>query len=220
MGPKELLISKEGRAFSPDGIATIYYPGGHFDYGPLDLLLNAYPSAVVAIYADYWVEFDDLEKFIKSIRRRYETGRQVVVTELTPKDFGAKNIDAFYPKCWTDQQVQHYREENQTQLGFRYYFPEINLTLLYLKADAMQVYKSLQKVNIYPDIVVLQDHGYGGGWVDFGGESLLYKAAKSKPKYLYVAENTTAWPGYSQISDSHLDEGQMHHFLRSLYLKS
>lgn len=218
MQPKEYLLSNEGRAFSPDGIATIYYPGGFLDYSPLDLLLGRTSSAVVAIYADYFTAFDDeFANFLKSIRRRYYADYPIE-TELTPKDFNAKHIKDFYPNDWTDELRRSNRGESQYQLGFRYYYPKINFTLIYLKADAVKVYTSLQKVNIYPDVVVLQDHG--GIWTEFGGDSSLYKAAKRKPKYLYVARNTTVWPGYTKISDASLDEGQTPHFLRSLYIKS
>lgn len=49
--------------------------------------------------------------------------------------------------------------------------------------------------------ILLQDHGFGLNWSSFGGiESPLYEVAQSGalPDYLVVAENTTAWPGYTR----------------------
>jgi hypothetical protein len=226
MEPNEYLFSKEFRGFGPEGIATLFYPGGFTDYGPLDLLVNHSSSAealsngIVAIYADYWMTFDVLDQFVHKLIRRYQAECNEPI-ELTPQDFRVKSIDAFYPKAWSDHQRNFYKEANQTQLGFRYFFPTINLTLIYLKADAIETYKILEKAKIYPNFVVLQDHGgFGGGWVDFGGESALYKAVKLKPQYLYVADNTEVWPGYLQVTEGFRDEGQMHNFSRVLYALS
>jgi hypothetical protein len=223
MEPREYLFGKKGAAFGPQGVANLFYPGGFTDHGPLDLLLGHYQSVesvsngVVAVYVDYWMTFEALEEFIQNIGMRYQAECSLSI-ELTCQDFGVNSISAFYPKTWTEDQVGFYLDSKQTHLGFRYFFPAINLTLIYLKAEAIETYKLLQKNKIYPNLVVLQDHGgYGGAWTDFGGDSALYKSAKVKPKYLYVADNTRTWPGYNKVSDGFCDEGQAHRFIRSIY---
>jgi hypothetical protein len=66
--------------------------------------------------------------------------------------------------------------------------------------------------------ILLQDHGFGGNWTRFGGGgSPLWKLARqyARPKWLLVAENTSAWPGYERASEA--SRGGMHRTPRCLY---
>ena len=61
-----------------------------------------------------------------------------------------------------------------------------------------------------PDVIVLQDHGFGGNWGNqiFGyadGQTAKFyginKVSGYMPPYLYVAENTNPWPEYEQVTE-------------------
>jgi hypothetical protein len=58
-----------------------------------------------------------------------------------------------------------------------------------------------------PDVIVLQDHGMGGNWDQFGGPSRLYETAQTHgcPPYVFLAENTEGWPGYSVPESADFD---------------
>ena len=224
MTPRQWVYENGEKSFGPDGAARIFYPGGFTDFGPLDLFLNpdgdGYAHGhLTAIYADYLINNEQIHEFANLVRQRYRA-RDPVVSELLAHEFGVKRIREFYPQSpseWSEEEDLLYRPAEQTVLGFRFFYPSINLTLLYLRAEAVSVYRILHKINLNPNLVVLTEHGYGGFWTPLEGDSMLYKAAAKKPPLLYVQENAVAWPNYERISDWFVDEGQMHHFKRSLH---
>ena len=222
MKPNQYISANRNNLFPPTGNAILFYPGAYTDYGPLDMLVTPNEAgmiagAITAIYVDYWITQEKIIEFGDKIRRHYSVGFPIVF-DLSPSDFGLKSLDAFYPKTWTLKQKEFYQPKGQTVLGKRLYFHELNLTLLYLVAEAIQVYKIIQRCNVYPNMVVLQEHGMVGLWTEFGGESLLYKASRKKPKFLYVAKNTIPWPNYHAVSETQVDIGQMHNHERRIYI--
>jgi hypothetical protein len=68
--------------------------------------------------------------------------------------------------------------------------------------------------------VVLQDHGFGGNWNRFGRDGRLHQYARENlPRLLYVAPNTTPWPGY--VPRSCLGNGEgIHESRRAIFLRS
>lgn len=225
--PKQWIHDNGGNAFGPDGAVRIFYPGGFTDFGPLDLFLgpNGYGCThghITAVYADYLIDSEQIRKFAGQVRSRYQA-EEPIVSELQAADFGAQKISDFYPKApaeWSEEEERLYRPAEQKVLGCRFFYRTINLTLIYLQAEATKVYKALNKINLIPNIAVLTEHGYGGFWTQLDGDSVLYNAVTKKPTFLYVQENARPWPGYERISDWFVDEGQMHHFKRSLYRRS
>ena len=73
--------------------------------------------------------------------------------------------------------------------------------------------------------MVLQDHGFGGGWAVFGGEnSPLYRVMKNNlPTYILLEPggNTDIWPGYIQVTKPYApgikNANAMHMNKRALY---
>jgi len=66
--------------------------------------------------------------------------------------------------------------------------------------------------------ILLQDHGFGLNWTQFGGpESHLYEMAQrgTLPDYLVVAENTEVWPGYER--DRSIGPGGSAMHMRALF---
>lgn len=91
------------------------------------------------------------------------------------------------------------------------------LTLLQIFGEAHWVYEQVfAKRNRAAFGVLLQDHGMGGGWTQFGGHSTLYTMAQSHlPEWLVVGENTQAWPGYG--GDRPAGNGGQHQVERVLW---
>ena len=228
MTPAEYLYQAGSNKWGPLGGALLYYPGAFTDTGPLELLINArfhgegdsLDFPIAAIYVDVEASSDQAGEFCDSIMQRFATDKYQI-TPLQPDHFGKTRAD-FYPKehdpyyAEIDGYAGHYPIPDNLYFGTRLTFPGINLSLIYLKAEAIQTYRLLQGLQIYPNIIALQDHGYGGQFATYYGNSLLHRAAKKAPNFLYIEQNQDMWPGYIQASAPHVDEGQMHNFPRVL----
>lgn len=215
---------------NPSAAACLYYPGAFTDTGPLDLILRSrsshgghpYDSSATAIYVDINITPDTINQLIDRIKYLYLTNT-ALVTEISPGDFGPYEFADFLPgendpffESFPDY-AQEYALLDDGFFGIRAYFPEIQFMLIYIKAEGIQAYRVLQKAKIYPNIVVLQDHGpWGYQFATFYGESLLYKASKVLPRYLYLASGGDPWPGFQLITDGYCDQGQEHRYERYL----
>ena len=231
MLPIEYLYAAGNRRWgNPIATACLYYPGAYTDTGPLDLILRSrspygvqpFDSAATAIYVDININADGIENLINRIKRLYST-HTALVEEISPSDIGSFQYEDFLPNPndhfyeSVPDYADEYILEDRDFFGAKIFFPEIQLNLVYLKTEAIQTYRMLQKVKIYPNIVVLQDHGpWGFQYATFYGESLLYKAVKKLPHYLYLPNEGDPWPGFERVSDAYRDEGQEHHYERYL----
>ncbi len=98
-----------------------------------------------------------------------------------------------------------------------------SLSVLFLGADGHATYDALfcqDGRERPPYAVVLQDHGFGGNYSNFGRGGLLEQIAIRAgvfPEYLFVAENTEPWSGYVRVPDVEGSRGGMHGHLRHLY---
>jgi hypothetical protein len=216
--PYDFFVHEENLLGNPLGVATMYYPGAGLDWEPINLMMSATAnrtrplSLLQVIYVDY-APFFTREEVTNFVERtlRYELGLEAYESrELSPSDFRVRGLQDFFPP-----EGAFFRPEDQDPefFGMRWNLREPRISFTYLKAEAIYTYQILRKNKIIPDLIVLQDHGFGGGWTDFGGHhSLLFQASKlSLPKYLY------AWPGYVQVTNAYAGRGQMHQFERALF---
>lgn len=223
MSPEEYLHTIARKSFDVSGVPIIYYPGAGEDSGPIELLLSSSDEGLIAVYADYLVQHEEIDRLIKKLTKsnRSESPK---ITKLSPNDFGVKSTRNFWPSraaCteyeWERLQFVTRSMSGDEFFGMRFFFHQLNLTLIYLKTEAIQTLKVLQKNSLFPDLVVLEDPNYGGEWTLFGGCSKLYEASKRKPKLIYVSENTQAWPGYKLVTESRVDAASCHRQERAIY---
>jgi len=205
------------------GSRTLFYGACSTDYGPIDLFLTPdyHPHQVTAIYVDNAIHLDELRRFVKTVARRYGSSGPTQEIQLTPEEFGLKHKD-FYPKptdtIYPEGYASFFDEFEKDFLGYRFLFQDIGLTLVYLKAEVIQTFRLFQsKLKIYPDLLVLHDHN----WMNFpfSGDSLMYRSARVKPRFIYVANNGEPWPGYTQVAEPFIDQGQQFPVPRILYLE-
>ena len=95
------------------------------------------------------------------------------------------------------------------------------LSMLQIFGEAHWVYEEIFAKNKKAAFgILLQDHGFGGGWARFGGASRLYELAQARlPQWLVVAENTDVWPGYDLSNEYHVGAGGQHGAGRDLWRK-
>ena len=193
---------------------VLYYPGAGMDYGPLQhFALNL--DLAVAVYVDYLIRPEMIRDMLRSITP--------IVPELqrvSPRDLGCRAWADFWPGEERSLMFARPSRAFGVQCDLQIH-PGRSTRLIYLATEGHQTFGRLLGTALQPDLVVLQDHGFGGNWRDFGGTSPMYRmacAASALPPLLFSAgENTRVWPGYEAISEPTLLAGQMHDYRRTLY---
>lgn len=223
MSPEEYLHTIARKSFGVTGVPIIYYPGAGEDSGPIEMFISSSDEGLIAVYVDYQVQHEEIDRLIRKLTK-YNHAESPKITELVPGDFGVKSKRGFWPtrtSCteneWERLQFETRFMSGDELFGMRFFFRQLNLTLIYLKTEAIQTLKVLQKNNLFPDLIVLEDPNYGGEWTSFGGDSKLFKAAKHKPRFIYVAQNTKPWPGYIRATESRVDNSSCHRQERAIY---
>ncbi len=197
---------------------SLYYPGAGGDVDPLKLFVEESDVSTI-IYCDY--DAGVVRDFFNNINTKLN-GYNIKKTRcIDPAFFGCSTWEDFWP-C--DPAARNGTVDPLHAFGMlsEIYSERSNkrVNFVYLCAEAVQTYKILFSNNKYgPTVVVIQDHGMGGGWTKFGGrESRLYKIAQpALPQLLYVHGNGV-WPGYAVVSQDGEPEG-MHGFERRLYIR-
>lgn len=196
-----------------DGL-VLYYPGAGTDYGPLQhFALNL--DLAVAVYVDYLIKPSMIRDMLYSV-----SATEPTLQRVSPRDLGCRAWADFWPE--EERSLMFARPSRA--FGFQcdlQIHPGRSTRLIYLATEGHQTFGRLLGTALQPDLVVLQDHGFGGNWRDFGGESPMYRmacAAAALPPLLFSAgENTRVWPCYEAIADPMLLAGQMHNYRRTLY---
>lgn len=196
-----------------DGL-VLYYPGAGTDYGPLQHFALQLDLAV-AVYVDYLSTPEQIRTMLRSVTPTVPELRRV-----SPRDLGCRAWADF----WPDQERSLMFARPSRAFGFQcdlQIHPDRSTRLIYLATEGHQTFGRLLGTALQPDLVVLQDHGFGGNWRDFGGDSPMYsmaQAAGALPPMLFSAgENTRVWEGYKAVAEPVLLAGQMHHYERRLY---
>ncbi len=193
---------------------VLYYPGAGTDYGPLQhFALNM--DLAVAVYVDYLIKPEMIRDMLRSLSTTTPELQRV-----SPRDLACQ----VWADFWPDDSRSLLFAKPSRACGFMcdlQIHPERSTRLIYLATEGHKTYQNLLGTRLQPDLVVLQDHGFGGNWRDFGGFSPMYRmarAASALPPLLFSAgENTQVWPGYQAIGEPVLLRGQMHQYERRLY---
>ena len=217
MNPNEYIVT------TPElNGSVLYYPGSGTDSGPVKLFGGNTELSTV-IYCDYELNQDDAHRFVCNIEG-FVAGP---INELRPADFDARDWNAFWPK--NPSATRHHN--SRTAFGIKTTLSnkcERKFDFIFLGTEEVQTYAILLHAGIYPNIVVLQDHGSGGNWTSFGAGGELEKIAIRHgrvdgimPDFLFVAEGATQpWDGYQQVSDFALYKGQWHSYKRAIFRRS
>ena len=202
--PEEYLKSLRREPKASGRNAILYYPGSGTDYGPFRLFAENSKVAKV-IYADYLLSELDAREFITHLPG-WQLDGEIVRPE--PGFFHARTWEDF----WPDDPLSRRAARPQSAFALRATLSNSRrfVEFLFLGTEAIQTFSILAKSRLLPTIVVLQDHGFGSGWANFGGESTLFTRASlaGLPQLLLVATNTVPWPGYEQTSEFIAQEDQ------------
>lgn len=207
--------------FGPQDGMVLYYPGCGSDYGPL-LHFSQTEHVSTAVYVDYLITRTQIVDMLRDLYRAAGVqGESPKLLPLRGRDFGLTGWKEFWPEC--EQSLRFGKPDTAfgvvCDLQLK---PNRSTRLIFLRTEAHQTYCNLLNTTLRPNLVVLQDHGFGGNWQDFGDdESPMYLAAlehRALPPRLFVAEgNTRPWPGYRRSGSELLLDGQMHQHQRAIY---
>lgn len=194
---------------------VLYYPGSGDDYGPLKLFAE-HGGFKTVIYADYGMTEGKALQFLEKIPGWTPGGRPKL---LKPKDLSINT----WEDCWPRSRASRAHSSPEKAFAIRVRLVSssgLAVKFLFLATEAIRTYSVLAGSGLLPTAVVLQDHGLGGGWAPFGGDSKLYKQAHEHlplPKLLFVAERNEPWPGYEKVSGFHAYPGSTYKDRRAIY---
>lgn len=194
-------------------IKTLYYPGAGHDFEVIDHFHFTYGTARF-YYTDYHPDVADLER-IKCHLRGWEIAD---IQSLHPAYFGARSWRDF----WHRNPKSHSFENPNRSSRFGHHMHLEHASgstcqLTYLCTEGVESFRLIAQSFGLPDCVVLQDHGMGGNWTAFGGESELFDIAREwgLPPFIFHNEGTPVWPGYAAVTPFEGKFGQ-HQVPRSL----
>lgn len=230
--PEWLLAHAAGQPFPRQAFFSsrvVYYPGSATDGHPLKLFAGTH-SAHCFVFVDYGLSRDVFEQQLSdSAHAGHPRGyRPLTVaplqesdlaphgwtTHVDPARFGGVHTTARPPGgafgLWAalERKAEFTDDHGPSRIA-----------ILVVGGDGIATFDALFcQADSGPPAwaIVLQDHGFGGNWTNFGGDSLLWKRAAARPpRWLLVADDTQAWSGYERVSSP--DTGGMHANDRSLF---
>ena len=208
----------------------VYYPGAGTD-GQAVALFGGAGAAHCFVYVDYGIERAEIERQLdhpvhgfmgyRSIARA-----SIVWRELTPHGWPLHLQAGDKPRPsevapWITPFA--FVEVLERLPSFGPDHGPTRLAVLFIGGDGVATYDALfcQRWGRPPFALVLQDHGFGGGYTSFGERGLLRAIARRADRHpellLVAAGNTEPWSGYEAITGAVAHGGGMHRFERTLY---
>lgn len=192
-----------------DAFKTIYYPGAGYDFSSF-YVFSHYANIQSVYYVDYFNGED--QPLIRSMM----DNRAEQVQVINPQHFNKSMWSEFWPNAinnW-EQMDRAFGANNNPEnawgrkVTFKHPMKtEQNFDFYYLGTEGVKTAQILLDNKIYPNLLVLQDYGFGGNWTSFGGaDSPLYEVMSNHlPEYLLAATpdtggNTHIWPGYEKVA--------------------
>jgi hypothetical protein len=182
----------------------VYYPGAGMDFSPLQLF-GRHVKGLDCYFTDY-----NTTAFTALLAVLERLENSVNASILTPQDFNQESWGDFWPTNIDRTEMLGHEPSEAWARKFVLQSNDLNCTLTYMGTEGVQTAKILCENQLAPDVLVLQDHGFGGNYGSFGGEnSFLHQAMQhSLPKYILMdpsgAGNTIMWPGYEQVTHAYL----------------
>ena len=197
-------------------VKSVYYPGAGKDFSTLSYLHKKYQIREF-MFSDY-NESPNERPFENEKNEEIDGLLFNVIGEQFPDDYSCVSWIDFWDK--RSPKISSFNEKNCSIKKVSLNIEDSDVNLKYFYTEAVGTFRVLNNSGIFPDLVVLQDHGFGGNWAQFGGNSPLYQVALASgqlPKYLFVGDNTEPWDGYTLYDVFHGEFGSAKH-KRALYI--
>ena len=200
-----------------------YYPGSGYD-GTLIKVGNQSRSVHSYLYVDYGIGKEEMINHLakpnsiygyhsighiewseKDILPNGEYQRNVHKEPRTP--FRGPFMSDEKPYCFTE--IMERNSDKDEAFGAR------RFAITFLFADGIATYYQLfcMEYKKAPWIFLLQDHGFGGNYDQFGEGGLLDAIITKnsiRPQHVICADNTHIWNGYKETGLPPIDDGKHH----------
>ncbi len=214
---------------------TVYYPGsGRLEDGIDDQpvrVCNLARATHAYIYVDYGVRMEEMYEELRRRPGRCFQGYTVLgkVQELEPCDL-FPNFTS-WPTCLLDDRARENAKIHEPYFSYAVFERDKNqdrshgasrFAVLFVGADGFATYDALYcqgDTTSPPFLALIQDHGWGCNYDEFGAGGLLEKIAYGTctfPKFLLVGDNTEPWHGYHDTG-AEPDPGGKYDHLRRLF---
>ena len=235
--PRWLAEFRQGNAFDREGFfgsRIVFYPGSGDDGQPVRLFAGAH-AAHVFVYADYGFGREQIIEQLHSIRRGFKGYELLAIIDLVEHDLVPHGWRPTLPewkllpamKAMVTALPYGMVAILQRQAGFQPDHGPERLAILFLGADGIASYDALfcqPGRQLQPFALVIQDHGFGGNYTEFGPSGLLHETAVAAGVFpsLILSELRSGppdwWPGYAPIEALGFDIGGVHRTERYLFL--
>lgn len=193
---------------------VVFYPGSGSD-GHAVKVFGSSHSAHCFVYADYLHGETDIRRSLDSPSGGFLGYRSLARIELQRDQFEAANWTPHITaqECWDLQAQDGYRRsqvygfleilERHPHLGDDH--GASRLAILFLGADGHATYDALfcQDGQRSPYAVLLQDHGFGGNYSNWGRWGVAARIAtetRRLPQFLLIDDRSTEpWAGYAKV---------------------
>lgn len=192
----------------------VFYPGSGSDGDPI-AVFNRSRAAHCFVHVDYGMTRDTLEYELKTGFRGYDSLLRV---ELREADLVSDWVRHIPPadSCPPFRPVSAYGfiEIYERRAEFDDTHGAERFAVLFLGADGYAAFDSLfcQENEVpAPFCIVLQDHGFGGGYGSFGRGGMLEKLAimsHARPCLLLVGQGTEPWKDYRRCDAEPVNMGE------------
>lgn len=207
----------------------VFYPGAGFDGHAVEVFGSTH-SAHCFVYADYGIDQTALELELgheKYAFRGYSSLCRVSLTQrqLTPQNWTSHvrpgEVPDYHFAQATKERPYGFVEILARNPEFDEAHGAARLAILFLGADGVATYDALfcqdHSQPLYA--ALLQDHGFGGGYTNFGRGGLMETIAERTRHFprLIVCPPGSQWAGYTEMPGLQSDLGGMHRNSRRLY---
>ena len=191
----------------------VYYPGSGYDGQPIKTF-NIAHYAHTFFYVDYLVTKESIINAL-SEEGALNGYKNIGIIEYQEKDLSPHGWKAHYHPSREDIEALRMLRDDVTSGCYCLVFifeREDNLTdehgcdrfaVITLKGDAIATYDALfANNNKVPDVLILQDHGFGCNYNYYGRGGALNQiadAVKQYPLFIMVADNTAPWDHYEKV---------------------
>ena len=209
-----------------------YYPGSGYD-GTLIKVGNRSRAVHSYLYVDYGIGKEDLIKHLaepNSIYGYHSIGRiewsekDILPNGQYPLNVNKKPRTPYRGPFKSDEKPYCFTEIMERNPDKDDDFGAKKFAVTFLFADGIATYYQLfcMEYKKAPWVFLLQDHGFGGNYDEFGEGGLLDTIIKRngiRPQFVICASNTRIWDGYKEITElPPIYDGE--HNPRMLYRKS
>ena len=201
--------------------SILFYPGAGSDFETIKFFIDR-----TTIDKIFYIDYNEKININALIQELGDSWSLVNEEKISPQFFNQTEWSDYWHNLETAVQFGSPESAYGIKLTIKN-TQDKECDLYYLGTEAIKTYHILLLNDYKLDVIVLQDHGFGGNWgnqifgFSEGTTARFYgisKVSASLPQYIFVGENTKPWPEYTQLTSFEGKYGSSGH-QRALFVK-